>query len=517
MSEKIYAWLLRLYPSPFRKAYGEEALQLFRDRSGDEKGFFPSLRLWLDLLADLAISVPRAYRYVQPAPIDASAQQRWDGTPSFHVLEGEAPRPGALLFGGVLAVVAVGTLSISIGHVANYRPLRAAVAHPQPPAHARRSASSPPAPRAAGNAEEETLASGQPAMATTRLRPGDAKPNDFQVKPILVPGAAGLPQTPAQQPRPQDAASAMIPAVVADVKLDAAERQRVIDGAIANLREYYVYPDVGQKMADALLAHEKSGDDDAMTDGGAFADLLTRQMTDVSHDRQLMVVYYRVKTPDRPPGPTPEILARYRNALEQNNCFFEKAEILAHNIGYLKLNSFPDPSLCQPTAAAAMASLNHADAIIFDLRDNTGGYPSMAALIAGYLFDQPTHLNDMYKRGENSTQQSWTPPPVPGNRLANKAAYVLTSGATFSGAEEFSYDLKMLKRATLVGEVTSGRGHIPRGRRIDDHFEIRVPDQRSINPISKTDWDGPGVVPDVKVKAADALQTAQKLAENKMH
>ena len=134
------------------------------------------------------------------------------------------------------------------------------------------------------------------------------------------------------------------------------EAQRVIDGAIANLKQYYVYPEIGQKMADALLAHEKSGDDDAMTDGGAFADLLTRQMTDVSNDRQLMVVYHRVETPDRPPGPTPETLARYRKALEQNNCFFEKTEILAHNIGYLKINSFPDPSLCEPTAAAAMAS-----------------------------------------------------------------------------------------------------------------------------------------------------------------
>jgi Peptidase family S41/N-terminal domain of Peptidase_S41 in eukaryotic IRBP len=497
MSEKIYAWLLRLYPSPFRKAYGEEALQLFRDRSRDEKGFFLRVRLWLDLLTDLAISVPRAYRSAQPAPIDASAQQRWDGTPSFYVLEGEAPRPGALFFGGVLALAAVATFAISLSHGGNYP--RASVAHSQPPADVQPPAASPSAAQAADDAEEETIASGATAMAHTKV----------------VPGASGLPQTPAEQP--QDASSVMIPAMVEDVKLDAAERQRVIDGAIANLKQYYVYPEVGQRMADALLAHEKSGDDDAMTDGGAFADLLTRQMTDVSHDRQLMVVHHRVETPDRPPGPTPEILARYRKALEQNNCFFEKAEILPHNIGYLKLNSFPDPSLCQPTATAAMASLNHAHAIIFDLRDNTGGYPSMVALIAGYLFARPTHLNDMYNRGENSTQQSWTPQPVPGNRLANKAAYVLTSGTTFSGAEEFSYDLKMLRRATIVGEATSGRGHIPRGRRIDDHFEIRVPDQRSINPISKTDWDGPGVVPDVKVKAADALQTAQKLAENKLH
>ncbi len=159
-----------------------------------------------------------------------------------------------------------------------------------------------------------------------------------------------------------------------------------------------------------------------------------------------------------------------------------------------------------------MASLNLADAIIFDLRENRGGYPEMVALIAGYLLDHSTHLNDMYDRAENSTRESWTPPPVPGNRLVNKRAFVLTSNATFSGAEEFSYDLKMLKRATIVGEPTSGRGHIPIGRRIDDHFEIRVPDRRPINPISKTDWDGPGVQPDVKVKAEGTPLTAEKLA-----
>ncbi len=303
---------------------------------------------------------------------------------------------------------------------------------------------------------------------------------------------------------------------MSDPKLDADERHRVIEGAIANLHKYYDYPDVAPKIADSLLAHEKSGDDHAAADGESFANLLTRQMIEVSHDRQLRVVYHRVKAPDRPFRPTPEMLADYRKALKRNNCFFEKVEILPHNIGYLKLNSFPDPSLCQSTAAAAMASLNRADAIIFDLRDNRGGYPAMVALIAGYLFNRPAHLNDMYDRGENSTRQSWTPPPAPGNRLADKPAYVLTSGVTFSGAEEFSYDLKMLKRATLVGEATSGRGHIPIARRIDDQFEIRVPDRRSINPISKTDWDGPGVLPDVKVNAANALATAEKLAERKL-
>jgi hypothetical protein len=299
-------------------------------------------------------------------------------------------------------------------------------------------------------------------------------------------------------------------------QLDATARQRVIAGAVANIKKYYDYPEVAEKLADALLGHEQKGDD-VVEDGAAFAELLTRQMKEVSHDSQLMMRYSAVPTTDWPPqGRTPETMARYKKALEENNCFFDKIEILAHNIGYMKLDGFPDPSICERKAAAAMASLNATDAIIFDLRDNTGGYPKMVALIATYLFDHPTHLNDMYDRGSNSTEESWTLPPVTGNRLADKPAYVLTSSKTFSAGEEFSYDLKMLKRATIVGEATSGRSHIPIGRRIDDHFEIRVPDRRSINPISKTDWEGPGVQPDVEVKAEDALKTAQRLANSSL-
>src|ERR1700730_10192845 len=107
MSEKIYAWLLRLYPSQFLEAYRDEALQLFRDRARDEKGALPRLRLWLDFLADLAICVPREHRYIQPALIGTSAQKHWDGMPSFHVLGNEPPRFGALLFGAVLSVTAL--------------------------------------------------------------------------------------------------------------------------------------------------------------------------------------------------------------------------------------------------------------------------------------------------------------------------------------------------------------------------------------------------------------------------
>ena len=133
--------------------------------------------------------------------------------------------------------------------------------------------------------------------------------------------------------------------------------------------------------------------------------------------------------------------------------------------------------------------------------------------MAAYLFDHPEYL---YNPRENTTEQWSTRSPVPGNRLADKPVFVLTSGRTFSSAEQFSYDLKMLKRATLVGETTGGGAHSGVRRRIDDHFGMGIPETKAINPFSKNDWAEVGVDPDVKVKAADALETAVKMAESKL-
>jgi hypothetical protein len=301
--------------------------------------------------------------------------------------------------------------------------------------------------------------------------------------------------------------------VITEIELDAAERHGVINGAIANLNEYYVSPKVAQHLADALLAHERNGDDNSETDGGLFAQMLTAQMHVVNHDEHLRVVYKPYKGQEGASvGPTPEEIAHYREAMKRNNCSFEEVRTLPHNIGYLKFNAFPDVDVCRSTVEGVMKSLRHADALIFDLRDNRGGDPHMVSLMCSYLFDHRTHLNDIYDRHANTTQEFWTSSPIPGNTLADKPAYVLTSANTFSGAEEFSNDLKNLKRATLVGETTAGGAYLVQERRIDEHFSIQVPFGRPINPISKTDWEGTGVTPEVAVKDADALETAERLA-----
>ena len=70
----------------------------------------------------------------------------------------------------------------------------------------------------------------------------------------------------------------------------------------------------------------------------------------------------------------------------------------------------------------------------------------------------------------------WTNSEVTGKPLGDdKPVFVLTSSRTFSGGEEFTNNLKSLKRATIVGETTGGGAHPVAGERINDHFKIGVP------------------------------------------
>lgn len=159
-----------------------------------------------------------------------------------------------------------------------------------------------------------------------------------------------------------------------------------------------------------------------------------------------------------------------------------------------------------------MAALNHADALIFDLRDNRGGYPNMVVFLASYLFDHPEY---MFNSRDEITERTWTR-PVPGSLLVDKPVYILTSSRTYSGAEQFCYDLKMLKRATLIGETTGGANHAATLHNLDEHFAVGIPEHRPVNPFSDKDWALRGVEPDVKIGAADALAAAEKMAEAKL-
>jgi retinol-binding protein 3 len=308
-----------------------------------------------------------------------------------------------------------------------------------------------------------------------------------------------------------------------DMTIDAATRSAVIDGALKALNAAYVFPEVAAKMERAIRDRQEKKEYDTVTSARAFADALTAHLQEVSRDKHLRLMYSANALPPQPPPdarPSPEEIERQqeraRGQMALINFGFEKVERLAGNIGYLDLRGFLPPMLVGETAAAAMTFLANTDAVIIDMRQNGGGSPETVALVTTYLFGpQPVHLNDIYNRPSNTTRQFWTLPYVPGKRLAGKDVYVLTSSFTFSGGEEFAYNLKQLKRATIVGEVTGGGANPGGGRRLTDHFGINVPSGRAINPISKTNWEGVGVEPDVKVPAAKALATAHLLALEK--
>jgi retinol-binding protein 3 len=294
-----------------------------------------------------------------------------------------------------------------------------------------------------------------------------------------------------------------------DTAIDAAMRERVIEGALRHLQTAYVFPDVAEKMSDAVRTRVARREYDSITGARAFAETLTKHLQEVSRDKHLRVLYSTEPLSDRRGPPTPEERARAVADERRRNFGFERIERLDGNIGYLELRAFSGSPEANDTAVAAMNFLAGTDALVIDLRRNGGGSPAMIGLISSYLFDDAIHLNDFYWRESNETRQFWTSPHVQGRRFGReKPVFVLTSNRTFSAAEEFTYNLKSLKRATVVGETTAGGAHPGGARRITEHFGIWVPAGRAINPITNTNWEGTGVEPDVKVASDAALRTA---------
>lgn len=305
-----------------------------------------------------------------------------------------------------------------------------------------------------------------------------------------------------------------------DLTIDAAARKEVIDNLLKRLDETYVFPDTAAKMEQAVRARAGRGEYDQLASAKQFAQKLTADLQEVSHDKHLRVRYSYQAIPERGAHrePTAEEREQFRREMSRINYGFQKVERLPGNIGYVEFRGFFDPEGGADTVASVFNFLSNTDAVIFDLRQNGGGDPAMVALICSYLFGaEPVHLNDLHWRdakGER-VEEFWTRKEVAGKRYTGKDVYVLTSNYTFSGAEEFTYNLKNLKRATIIGETTGGGANPGGGNRLSEHFGVFIPAGRAVSPITKTNWEGTGVEPDVKVAADQALKVAQIMALKK--
>jgi C-terminal processing protease CtpA/Prc len=297
-----------------------------------------------------------------------------------------------------------------------------------------------------------------------------------------------------------------------DITIDSAVRTEVIESVIKQLNEQYIFPETAKEIEKALRERVQRKEYDRITSAAELAKTLTTLLLEVSRDQHLSVNYSFEPLPVRARKSAPTAVERegLRNYGEAINFGFEKVERLPANIGYLRLNLFFPAEYGAETAVAAMNFLANSEALIIDLRGNDGGDPDMVVLLASYLFGaEPVRLSDIHRREENATQQFWTLAYVPGKRYVDKDVYILTSKRTFSAAEAFTYDLKNLKRATVIGETTGGGANPRDVVRINEHFWIGLPTARAVSPVTKTNWEGTGVKPDVEVPAEQALKTAQ--------
>ncbi|WP_461040551.1 S41 family peptidase [Spirosoma harenae] len=298
-----------------------------------------------------------------------------------------------------------------------------------------------------------------------------------------------------------------------DQPIDAPTRTAILQELIQQLNTQYVFPSIAAQIQVVIQPKMTAGDYDQITSSKAFADTITAQIQRISHDKHLRLFYH-----NKPVSTTEgESKADEQASLEQYgreiNFGFGKPEILAGNIGYLRIDEFMPVKLAAQTATNAMNFLSQTDALILDLRHNRGGEPAMVAYLASYLVGPGSvHLNDIVSKGGKSIQSFWTTPQVLDKPHTDKPVYLLTSKNTFSAGEEFAYDLQSLKRATVVGEPTAGGAHSGEMIRIGDHFTAFIPVEYAQNPITHTNWEGTGVKPDLAIPASQAQKKAQLLA-----
>jgi hypothetical protein len=292
--------------------------------------------------------------------------------------------------------------------------------------------------------------------------------------------------------------------------LNASDRAAILQTLTTKMKANYIEPAVAERTASSILRKDAAGGYASAASAQAFSEALATDLRAFSGDLHFGA---RFDAHFREPGGGDELPSRAemdeaRDEIARRGYGIEKIERLPGNVGYIELRRFELATFAGPAYTAAMSLMAGTDALILDLRRTGGGFPTSVAYLMSHFFPlgDMRHLIDIYDRPTDSTRQVWTVPTVA--QRYDKPVYVLTSAGTFSGGEDCAYDFQVQKRGTLVGETTGG-GSNPVGRFSVGHgVVVAIPVARTINVVTKTNWEHVGVKPDIAVPAAQALQTA---------
>ena len=289
--------------------------------------------------------------------------------------------------------------------------------------------------------------------------------------------------------------------------LEPSAAKSVVQHLIADL-DVYIFPERANDLKAYLLQHMDAYQ--AITSPEALAAKLTSDIRAAANDKHLAVFYNAQPSPREASPSRPDTQEMHR--VEEARGFgIQSVARLPGNVGLIEIRYFSDDPEAFAAMDGAMRLLHGSDALIIDLRRNMGGHPEMVERLLTYLFSDQVQLTSIVWReaGKERTDEQWTLVYVPGERLPRTPVFVLTSASTFSAGEQCAYDLKTLHRATLIGHASGGGANpATTTQPLGEGFDALIPTGRAVNPITKTNWEGVGVQPDVETKFADALLEA---------
>jgi hypothetical protein len=288
---------------------------------------------------------------------------------------------------------------------------------------------------------------------------------------------------------------------------------QLINSITDSLNRHYIFPEKAVAISGYLQSQlKKNAYAGLLGSPEKLAEQIGHDISVAHHDPHMRVKFDPGFIPQQISQPSPEEVQHVKNYWKENNYMFKKAEILPGNIGYLPFDLFTDDiAAAKPTITAALKFLINANALIIDLRNNMGGSPQMVSLLESYFFKEKTHMNDLINRTNMDTTFLYADPAKSDSVYLPMPVYILTAQHTFSGAEDFSYGMQVAKRAIVVGETTGGGAHPQMPFSVGQGFMVFIPFARSINPVTQTDWEGKGVIPDAKATANKAFTKAQEM------
>jgi len=290
--------------------------------------------------------------------------------------------------------------------------------------------------------------------------------------------------------------------------------ESIVQQAVDLFESRYAFPEKGAEIAAKVRDRIAAGDFANAKLDRDFIRSMTKLFRELSGDLHVGFAYFEEPQPmlDEQTFEFGQIDEEDIAEARVQNYGFYGVRRLAGNIGYIDLRTFAPAEVGAETVGAAMTLIADTEALILDVRQNSGGKMNMIARIASYLFDEPVQMSSLHNCITGETTDYWTSAEVPGRRFGAKPLYMLIGPETFSGGENLAYDLKQLGRVTLVGAKTAGAANATKIYTLTPHVWMAITYGYCIHPITKTSFEGVGVEPDVAVDPDEALEEAHRLA-----